>query len=1062
MPKFKGPSLFFIATIITSLHTELSIASSTVSTTIYLRENTGVGTAVAELADILGMSIDPRTGKKFQILSQKLEVSDARMPHRNHNWLSLNESTGSIFLRRKLDREEICPKSKLCSIKLTVYVQRNSRIVTLDVEIIDMNEHAPIFPVKYILINVSEKAKIGDVISLDQYKAYDKDAGNNSLIKYSLTPNRYFSLTQFVDERRSQQHLQIEIRRSLDYERESLHRLQLTATDKADQPLSSHVSLQIRIVDENDNNPVFEQAEYSVMIPEDTEPGEQLIRVQAHDIDTGLAGTVRYYLSSINKKTTFDLLNVNELTGDVSLASRLDWESLTRLVAFIEARDLGKEQRIGSTQLIIDVVDVNDNKPIINVNFISSSFKDDTVYISELANKSYPFAYVSAKDKDFELSGETVLSIRTSLPETDKQDGLIQNVANTFALNANGVLIVNQNLDITKHDRYDIVITACDKGLEKLCSHSTIHVVILDENNNSPKFDQPTENITISENTAVGSTIMTVRATDDDAIVPSALKKNEEERIVTSTNGVITYSLLNGDGTFAIGPKTGVITLVRPLDREHVSEWKVVVEASDGGKPKSLKGRCVIDILISDVNDNAPMFVNPVNEGATFHSTILKDAVITRVQAVDYDKGENAKLKYKILYEDGVRQTMHVNSSLFVLDSTNGDMRLNKSNSMLPQSLGSHDLVIMVSDAGVPPMTSKRQIQVVITDDLFIPSSSSSSPGKGPQFPTTLVIIIGALSAGLLLLILVVVIVVIKCKKENKKVRTYACKKHQLSCPDNALSDVNGKSIVSKKIIRRESSSSKATTSLQTSLMNYESNTDVTNLSRSDAMISHQFQTPASTTSRSGSQLKKKTESISSAPSIVSHRDGDSGHGDSDPDIRNSELNLVKGNPRQRYASEMSSSEELIALSNFGNKCSEQCVQYGHSDACWMPEESVRLKRPSRLTPEPLPYFYASSPFCDIASQPSQSDQSEQAGNLAPIPETVPLQAYWSNAYSRSNLSSIYSNVLPATYTAPPTLDESGLRTTSLTYDLPKTYSERNHSSADSTTTGYVTESEVI
>ncbi|XP_076818112.1 protocadherin alpha-C2-like isoform X2 [Clavelina lepadiformis] len=64
--------------------------------------------------------------------------------------------------------------------------------------------------------------------------------------------------------------------------------------------------------------------EYSVMTPEDTKPGEQIIRVQAHDIDAGLAGTVRYYLSSLNKKTTFDLLNVNELTGEVSLASRLD------------------------------------------------------------------------------------------------------------------------------------------------------------------------------------------------------------------------------------------------------------------------------------------------------------------------------------------------------------------------------------------------------------------------------------------------------------------------------------------------------------------------------------------------------------------------------------------------------------------------------------------------------------------------------------------------------------------------------------------------------------------
>jgi len=121
----------------------------------------------------------------------------------------------------------------------------------------------------------------------------------------------------------------------------------------------------------------------------------------------------------------------------------------------------------------------------------------------------------------------------------------------------------------------------------------------------------------------------------------------------------------------------------------------VVVTATDGGD-KALHSKCRIRIDVLDVNDNAPVFTNPVEDDSTSYASILRQEVITRIQAVDYDEGANSKLKFEILAEDGIKQTGFVNGSLFILNSTNGDLRLNMSNHRLRNSLGRHSLLVQV------------------------------------------------------------------------------------------------------------------------------------------------------------------------------------------------------------------------------------------------------------------------------------------------------------------------------------------------------------------------------
>ena len=59
---------------------------------------------------------------------------------------------------------------------LQIYSKKPSQMIQLNVAIADVNEHHPVFPVSLIVLNISEEALAGNIISLDQYQATDRDS----------------------------------------------------------------------------------------------------------------------------------------------------------------------------------------------------------------------------------------------------------------------------------------------------------------------------------------------------------------------------------------------------------------------------------------------------------------------------------------------------------------------------------------------------------------------------------------------------------------------------------------------------------------------------------------------------------------------------------------------------------------------------------------------------------------------------------------------------------------------------------------------------------------------
>ncbi len=131
------------------------------------------------------------------------------------------------------------------------------------------------------------------------------------------------------------------------------------------------------------------------------------------------------------------------------------------------------------------------------------------------------------------------------------------------------------------------------KHLQGLSSSANVLVLLNDINDNAPNFAPKSYTSTLAEDTAIGSTATTVKATDKDS----------------NANGRILYEILSGDtlGQFVINNRTGVLATAKPLDYEAIKKYNLTIIARDGGTPQ-LTGTAFVVITVTDVNDNYPVF----------------------------------------------------------------------------------------------------------------------------------------------------------------------------------------------------------------------------------------------------------------------------------------------------------------------------------------------------------------------------------------------------------------------------------------------------------------------
>ncbi|XP_030002157.1 protocadherin alpha-5-like [Sphaeramia orbicularis] len=375
----------------------------------------------------------------------------------------------------------------------------------------------------------------------------------------------------------------------------------------------------VKILDINDNAPTFRIPGIVLNVSESAFPGERFTLPNAFDVDVGGYSLKNYKLSP-NEHFTLDVQNGGEQTmsAEMVLQKALDREKQPVIKLTLTAVDGGKPPKSGTLHITVNVQDVNDNIPV----FDKSLYK---VAVPENAPRGTSLISVHARDLDEGLNGEIIYSFINH----DNDDNVDKFVINPTT----GEITVNGGIDHEKNNAVEIRVQAKDKGSSPRASHCKVLVEITDVNDNPPEISVTSLVNVVKEDAPLDTMVGLITIKDDDA----------------DKNGVVDVKIVDSVPFKIKNTYKNHYSLVvdAALDRERASAYNVTIVASDQGTP-SLSSTSVITVHVSDVNDNAPSFKEPVLNIFVKENSLVGAPIYT-MTADDPDVDENAKVTYSVV-----------------------------------------------------------------------------------------------------------------------------------------------------------------------------------------------------------------------------------------------------------------------------------------------------------------------------------------------------------------------------------------------------------------------------
>ncbi|KAG8437377.1 hypothetical protein GDO86_008174 [Hymenochirus boettgeri] len=491
---------------------------------------------------------------------------------------------------------------------------------TVIVRVDDINNNKPIF---HKCADYRDRAAVMENqppgTSVLQVEARDADYGINGQVKYGIV-HREGTLPAFTINPDTGIVTTVQ---SFDREKQKEYPITIKSTDQAAEPLIGLCQMNILILDENDNDPSFENNRYEYFLREDTNVGTSFLRVAAHDADYGVNSTVTY--STVGEEPL--IFKVNSSTGWLYVNHPISQKPL--ITQEVIATDGGN--RSTKVEVAVRVTDAQNQHPI---------WEKDRyeVVVPENIVRDTPVVTVKA----ISLLGDPRVTYNL-------EDGLVpeSNMPVRFYLTVNreegsASVLIAEPLDYETTKYFILTIRAQNVAPFPLAAFTTVYINVTDVNDNVPFFTSSIYEASVMEGLGVGTFVLQVSATDQDL----------------GLNGEITYSVLedrNGDhALFHIDPQTGFIFTASVFDREAKDAYLLEIRSSDGsesarpgkhGQPNS--DTAYVRIFISDVNDNKPSFTQ-----STYYVNVDEDqdveSIVITATAYDPDEGMNAKIRYQI------------------------------------------------------------------------------------------------------------------------------------------------------------------------------------------------------------------------------------------------------------------------------------------------------------------------------------------------------------------------------------------------------------------------------
>ncbi|KAJ4946305.1 hypothetical protein JOQ06_023973 [Pogonophryne albipinna] len=704
----------------------------------YFEEDAAIGTAIALV------SVFDKDGGKNGIVNCKMSNNVPFKLESNY------KNYYSLVVDGPLDRES----ASQYNISITATDEGSpplSSTSVINVHVSDVNDNKPLFTENIINVYVKENSLVGAVIKT--VSAIDADNNQNGQVSYSILQSNSNSLPLSTMVNINSENGDIVSLQSFNYEELNTFQFKVQATDSGVPPLSSNVTVNVLILDENDNNPTV-LAPYSEhgsvnseSIPYSAEAGYFVAKIRAVDADSGYNALLSYHLSEPKGNNLF---RIGTSSGEIRTKRRMSDNDLKTHPLVVLVSDNGEPSL--SATVSIDVVVVESTADIQtqfrHVPIKEESFSDLNLYlliaivsvsvifllslISLIAVKCHrtdgSFSRYSApmitthpdgswsyskstQQYDVCFSSDTMKSdvvvfpgpfppvdgelisinggdtfTRTqTLPNTDKLSYSVSEEVNLGTVVGNIAKDLNINVQDFEPRMFQIVAGSKRKYFE-----------VLDVNDNAPEMSVTSLLNTVKEDAAIGTAIALVSVFDKDGgkngIVNCKMSNNVPFKLESNYKNY--YSLVV-DG---------------PLDRESASQYNISITATDEGSPP-LSSTSVINVHVSDVNDNKPLFTeNIINVYVKENSPV--GAVIKTVSAIDADNNQNGQVSYSILQSNSNSLPL---STMVNINSETGDIVSLQSFNF--EELNTFQFKVQATDSGVPPLSSNVTVNVLILDE---------------------------------------------------------------------------------------------------------------------------------------------------------------------------------------------------------------------------------------------------------------------------------------------------------------------------------------------------------
>ncbi|XP_077125826.1 cadherin-18 [Ranitomeya variabilis] len=483
----------------------------------------------------------------------------------------IDDTTGDIHATKSLDREQ---KSHYV-LHAQAIDRRTNRPLEPESEFIikvqDINDNAPEFPDGPYVVTVPEMSDIGtSVIQVTATDGDDPTYGNSARVVYSILQGQpYFSVDPKTGVIRT-------ALPNMDREAREHYSVVIQAKDMAGQVggLSGSTTINVTLIDVNDNPPRFPQRHYQLYVPESAQVGSAVGKIKAIDADVGLNADIRY--SIVNGDGVFSISTDKETREGILLLKKpLNYEKKKLYLLNIEGVNTHLDSRFShlgpfkdTTMLKVIVGDVNE-APL-----FTKPFYEMDVY--ENADIGTMVGMVTAHDPDSSNS-----PVRYFMENNSQEEKI-------FEIDSkNGAIRTTKRLDREETPWYNISVSASEIDNLALVSYVSVAIKVLDVNDNPPHIEN--EDAVVCENGRPGQVIHTLTVIDkDDTGNGQRFYFSLQENQVQNPN----FTLRNNEDNTA-----SILTRRRRFSRTSQDIYYLPIVVADGGSP-SLSSTCTLTIRV--------------------------------------------------------------------------------------------------------------------------------------------------------------------------------------------------------------------------------------------------------------------------------------------------------------------------------------------------------------------------------------------------------------------------------------------------------------------------------